>query len=63
MIQTCIYYDKITEALTCDYHRPLVKPVVVPEEGYVGVEFIKSQSVYDNRNQAYWTQQTRVSCL
>lgn len=56
MIQTCIDYDKITDAVTADYHRVPVKPVVMAEGGYEGVEFDKVQTAHDIRKQAYWTQ-------
>jgi hypothetical protein len=55
MIQTCIDYDKIDEAVTADYHHTPVKPVVMAEGGYEGVEFGKLQTPHDIRKQAYWT--------
>jgi len=56
MIQTCIMYDKIYETVTEDYMREPVKPVVMAEGGYEGVEFGKLQTPHDIRKQAYWTQ-------
>ncbi len=56
MIQTCIDYDRIQEAVTADYCRTPVKPVVMAEGGYEGVEFNKLQTAHDIRKQAYWTQ-------
>jgi hypothetical protein len=55
MIQTCIDYDKIAEAVTADYTRTQVKPVVMAEGGYEGLEFGKTQTAHDIRKQAYWT--------
>jgi len=56
MIQTCIDYDKIHEAVTADYGRTPVKPVIMAEGGYEGTEFGKLQTPHDIRKQAYWTQ-------
>ena len=56
MIQTCVDYDKIHEAVSADYSRTPVKPVVMAEGGYEGVEFEKLQTPHDIRKQAYWTQ-------
>ena len=56
MIQTCIDYDKIYEAVTADYCRTPVKPVVMAEGGYEGIEFDKRQTPHHIRKQAYWTQ-------
>lgn len=56
MIQTCITYDQIHETVTADYNRAPVKPVVMAEGGYEGVEFGKLQTAHQVRQQAYWTQ-------
>jgi hypothetical protein len=56
MIQTCIHYDQIHSAVAADYHRTPVKPVVMAEGGYEGVEFGKLQMAHQIRQQAYWTQ-------
>lgn len=56
MIQTCIDYDRIWEAVTSDYHLTPAKPVVMAEGGYEGVEFGKLQTAHHIRKQAYWTQ-------
>lgn len=56
MIQTCIDYDRICEAVTADYQRVPIKPVVMAEGGYEGVEFGKLQTSHAIRKQAYWTQ-------
>ncbi len=56
MIQTCIEYDRIIEAVSADYQRTPPKPVVMAEGGYEGVEFGKLQEVHHIRKQAYWTQ-------
>lgn len=56
MIQTCISYDQIHPAVTADYGRTPVKPVVMAEGGYEGVEFGRLQTAHQIRQQAYWTQ-------
>jgi hypothetical protein len=55
MIQTCIEYEQIPAAVTADYQRVPVKPVVMAEGGYEGVEFGKRQTTLEIRRQAYWT--------
>ena len=56
MIQTCIHYESIVEAVAADYHRAPVKPVVMAEGGYEGVEFDRLQTALEIRKQAYWSQ-------
>jgi len=56
MIQTCIDYEKIIPAVTADYRRIPVKPVVMAEGGYEGTEFDRVQTAYEIRKQAYWSQ-------
>jgi hypothetical protein len=56
MIQTCIDYEKIYQAVTADYQRIPTKPVVMAEGGYEGIEFGKVQTALEIRRQAYWTQ-------
>ncbi len=56
MIQTCIDYEKIVETVSADYHLTPVKPVVMAEGGYEGVEFERLQTEYEIRQQAYWSQ-------
>jgi hypothetical protein len=56
MIQTCVTYDRIYDTVTADYRRTPVKPVVMAEGGYEGVEFGKLQAAHQIRQQAYWTQ-------
>jgi hypothetical protein len=56
MIQTCIDYEKIIECVWADYARLPVKPVVMAEGGYEGVEFGRLQTAYEVRMQAYWSQ-------
>ncbi|MGQ9515212.1 MAG: apiosidase-like domain-containing protein [Thermoproteota archaeon] len=56
MIQTCIDYDLIYRMVTEDYGRKPVKPVVMAEGGYEGLEFGKVQTPLDIRRQAYWSQ-------
>ena len=55
MIQTCVDYDKIHETVTADYRRDPVKPVIMAEGGYEGVEFDKLQTAHHIRKQAWWT--------
>ncbi len=56
MIQTCMDYDRIYETVSADYARRPVKPVVMAEGAYEGLEFGKTQSAHDIRKQAWWTQ-------
>jgi len=56
MIQTCIDYDRIVEAVTADRSRTPAKPVIMAEGGYEGVEFGKTQTALEIRQQAWWTQ-------
>jgi hypothetical protein len=56
MIQTCIDYDQIPAAVSADYNRTPVKPVVMAEGGYEGQEFNCLQTPHHIRKQAYWTQ-------
>jgi hypothetical protein len=55
MIQTCVEYEQIPAAVMTDYQRVPVKPVVMAEGGYEGVEFGKRQTALEIRRQAYWT--------
>jgi hypothetical protein len=55
MIQTCVSYDRIHGAVSADYARRPVKPVVMAEGGYEGLEFDQLQTPHDIRKQAYWT--------
>ncbi|MEM2929695.1 MAG: DUF4038 domain-containing protein [Thermoproteota archaeon] len=55
MIQTCIAYDLIYKMVSEDYARKPVKPVVMAEGGYEGVEFGKLQTPLEIRKQAYWS--------
>ncbi len=56
MIQTCIDYERICEAVMADYNRVPAKPVVMAEGGYEGLEFGKLQTAHEIRKQAYWSQ-------
>ena len=56
MIQTCIDYDQIGPAVAADYARLPVKPVVMAEGAYEGLEFGRLQGAHEIRKQAYWTQ-------
>jgi len=56
MIQTCTRYDRIPEAVMADHRLNPVKPVVMAEGAYEGVEFGKLQTAHHIRKQAYWSQ-------
>ena len=56
MIQTCMSFDRIHEAVTADYARTPAKPVVMAEGAYEGLEFGRVQSAHDVRKQAWWSQ-------
>jgi len=56
MIQTCTAYELIPGAVQADYQLKPVKPVVMAEGGYEGIEFDRLQTAYEIRKQAYWTQ-------
>jgi len=56
MIQTCTDFDRIYDAVTADYRREPVKPVVMAEGGYEGVQYGKPHTPHAIRKQAYWTQ-------
>ncbi|RPJ51401.1 MAG: DUF4038 domain-containing protein [Chloroflexi bacterium] len=56
MIQTCVDYDQIQAAVSADYIRTPVKPVVMAEGGYEGLALNHLQTAREIRQQAYWTQ-------
>jgi len=56
MIQTCMDYDQIQTTVRSDYQRLPVKPVVMAEGAYEGMEFGRIQTPHHIRKQAYWTQ-------
>jgi hypothetical protein len=56
MIQTCVDYDQIHATVTADYALTPVKPVIMAEGGYEGLEFDRLQTPHHIRKQAYWTQ-------
>ncbi len=56
MIQTCVDYDRIVEAVAADYARSPAKPVVMAEGGYEGLEFGRLQESLQIRQQAFRTQ-------
>ena len=56
MIQTCTRYEQIPEAVAADYGRTPVKPAVMAEGGYEGLEFRRLQTAHHIRKQAYWSQ-------
>jgi len=55
MIQTCIDYERVHETVSADYARTPVKPTIMAEGGYEGVEFGKTQTALEIRKQAYWS--------
>lgn len=55
MIQTCVSYELIHKMVTEDFARKPVKPVVMAEGGYEGVEFGRLQTPLEIRKQAYWS--------
>ncbi|MCC7146979.1 MAG: glycoside hydrolase family 140 protein [Phycisphaeraceae bacterium] len=55
MNQPCITYEKIYAITKADYDRQPVKPVVMAEGGYEGLEFNRLQTALDIRKQAYWS--------
>jgi len=55
MIQTWINYELIYPMVRDDYARTPVKPVVMAEGGYEGVEGGRRQTPLQIRKQAYWS--------
>jgi hypothetical protein len=55
MLQTCIDIEQIYPMTAADYAFTPVKPVVMAEGGYEGVEFGRPITPLDIRRQAYWT--------
>ncbi len=55
MLQTCIDIEQIYAMTAADYAFTPVKPVVMAEGGYEGVEFGRLITPLDVRRQAYWT--------
>jgi len=55
MLQTCISLEQIYPMTAADYALTPIKPVVMAEGGYEGVEFGRTITPHDLRRQAYWT--------
>jgi hypothetical protein len=55
MLQTCVDLEYIYPMTAADYALTPVKPAVMAEGGYEGVEFNRPISPLDIRRQAYWT--------
>lgn len=55
MIQPCVTYELIYEMVRADYLRTPVKPTVMAEGGYEGLEFDRLQTPLEIRKQAYWS--------
>jgi len=55
MLQTCIDIELIQPMVAADYGMTPIKPVVMAEGGYEGVEFNRPFTPLDIRRQAWWT--------
>ncbi|MCJ7752763.1 MAG: glycoside hydrolase family 140 protein [Armatimonadetes bacterium] len=55
MLQTCTDIEQVHAMTAADYAFTPVKPVVMAEGGYEGVEFGRLIAPVDIRRQAYWT--------
>lgn len=55
MIQTWLYYERIYDMVTYDYNLIPIKPTVMAEGGYEGLESGKLQTPHKIRKQAYWS--------
>jgi hypothetical protein len=55
MLQTCTDIEQVYPMTAADYAWTPVKPVVMAEGGYEGVEFGRLITPLDIRRQAYWT--------
>ncbi len=55
MLQTCIDIEQIHAMTSADYAYTPIKPAVMAEGGYEGVEFNRPITPLDIRRQAYWT--------
>jgi hypothetical protein len=55
MIQTCVDYGLICKMVGEDYARTPVKPTIMAEGGYEGLEFGRTQTALEIRKQAYWS--------
>lgn len=55
MLQACVDIEQVHPMVASDYALAPLKPVVMAEGGYEGVEFGREISPADIRRQAYWT--------
>lgn len=55
MLQTCIDVELVHPMTAADYALSPVRPVVMAEGGYEGLQFDRYNSPLDIRRQAYWT--------
>ena len=55
MSQPCVSYELIYKMVSYDYSLLPVKPTVMAEGGYEGLEFGKLQTDLEIRKQAYWS--------
>jgi hypothetical protein len=55
MLQTCVDIEQVYPMTAADYAFTPIKPVVLAEGGYEGVEFGRLITPLDVRRQAYWT--------
>jgi len=55
MLQTCVDIEQIHPMTAADYAFTPIKPAVMAEGGYEGVEFGRPITPLDVRRQAYWT--------
>jgi hypothetical protein len=55
MLQTCVDIEQVHPMTAADYAFTPVRPVVMAEGGYEGVEFGRLITPLDVRRQAYWT--------
>lgn len=55
MLQTCTQLELLYPMTAADYARTPVKPAVMAEGGYEGVQYGQVNSPLDIRRQAYWT--------
>jgi hypothetical protein len=55
MLQTCVDIEQVYAMTAADYAFTPIKPAVMAEGGYEGVEFGRQITPRDVRRQAYWT--------
>ena len=54
-LQTCTLYELVVPMVGADYRCIPIKPVVMAEGGYEGLEFERLQTPLEIRKQAYWS--------